>query len=141
MAIHPSRTTLKRALFAAVLQAFLVATCLKVDSAFAFHVFPITKLHRKGILSSSWSSRGILQQRAATFQEDEKDKEEPVFQQTSPVLQEKSRVLRRASFFSSWWSQVILTSVSGVILGVILGFARRMAVTARSSAWYIVKCR
>jgi hypothetical protein len=36
-------------------------------------------------------------------------------QAASPLLQDTSRMLRRVSFFS-WWSQVILTSVSAVIL-------------------------
>jgi hypothetical protein len=125
MAVHPSRTTLKRALSAAVLQVFLVVTCLQVDRAFAFQVYPtgITTLHQRGMLPLS-PSRGALPQRAAKFQEDEEDEEEPVFQQTSPVIQETSRILRRVSFLS-WWSQVILTSVSGVILG----FARSITVT------------
>lgn len=38
-----------------------------------------------------------------------------------PLVQETSRVLRRVAFLS-WWSQVILTTVSGVILG----FARQI---------------
>jgi len=49
-------------------------------------------------------------------------------QSTSPELQEASRVLRRVSWFS-WWSQVILTTVSGVILG----FARRTLVQRTSA--------
>jgi len=43
-----------------------------------------------------------------------------VFDEVSPVLQNTSRLLRRVSWIS-WWSQVILTTVSTVILT----FARR----------------
>jgi hypothetical protein len=45
-----------------------------------------------------------------------------------PLIKETSRLLKRASFFS-WWAQVILTSVSAVILV----FARQAGVTGRTS--------
>ena len=57
----------------------------------------------------------------------EDEEEEPVIV-ISSYLRNASKSLRRVSWFS-WWSQVILTSVSGVILG----FARRTLVQ-RSTA-------
>lgn len=37
------------------------------------------------------------------------------FVQTDPIIRQTSKALRRASWFS-WWAQVILTTISGVIL-------------------------
>jgi len=37
------------------------------------------------------------------------------FVQTDPVIRQTSKTLKRASWFS-WWAQVILTTISGVIL-------------------------
>lgn len=118
--------------------AFLSIILLSLKRSYSFHVSPT--IQNQGLafgrsISPFHPSR-VLQIRNmrddAAFEDDEDDTadDQPVFQQASPLLQETSRVLRRISFFS-WWSQVILTTVSGIILT----FARRITISgSRDSA-------
>ena len=65
---------------------------------------------------SSSGTRTISRLFAASAKnKDDDDASLPVPAPTDPLLLETSKVLRRASWFS-WWSQVILTTISSVIL-------------------------
>ena len=107
---------------------------LSLESATAFSVVgPAThRVAPKPVAthcSSPSCSLLLKQSNDAVFPEDDDIEKGPVFQQPPPLIQETSRILRRVSFFS-WWSQVILTTVSGVILT----FARRITIAGTRDA-------
>ena len=64
----------------------------------------------------------LLQRFNKDDDDDEKEKEPPFQSTTDSLMKETSRILRRVSWLS-WWSQVILTTISSVILL----FARNVA--------------